>query len=180
MTGATRIGQSVVLGERRHLSANVNWKGRISVSVSSVHVASSFVCTSLVAVITVVGVLDTRRVSRSAEFWSFLLCMCIEAPESTTNTLPSGFVEDGAGRHQTSELADTFGRFPHNCAGASFLSRDFFFRSVFKSATLVRIRMLNYILYWTISFPEFSCGVMYHFWINCTLRFARKNFVALP
>ena len=117
---------------------------------------------------TVVGVLDTRIVSRSAEFWSFLLCMCIEAPESTANTLPSGFVEDGAGRHQSSELADTFGHFPHNCAGASFLSRDFFFRSVFKfgsmSATLERIKMLNYILYWTISFPEiFFCGAMYNF-----------------
>ena len=29
--------------------------------------------------------------------------MCIEAPESATHSLSCGFVEDGAGRHQTSE-----------------------------------------------------------------------------
>ena len=29
--------------------------------------------------------------------------MCIEAPESATIVLSSGFVEDGAGRHPTSE-----------------------------------------------------------------------------
>ena len=28
--------------------------------------------------------------------------MCIDAPESTPNSLSSGFVADGAGRHQTS------------------------------------------------------------------------------
>ena len=66
-------------------------------------VASSFVCTSPLAVITAVGFLDTRIVSSSTEFRSFLLRMCIEAPESTTNSPSSGVVKDGAGRHQSSE-----------------------------------------------------------------------------
>ena len=33
----------------------------------------------------------------------FLLIMCIDAPESTTNSLSSGLRVDGAGRHQFSE-----------------------------------------------------------------------------
>ena len=49
------------------------------------------------------GFLDTRKVSSSAEFRSFLLSMCIENPEFTTNYLSSGFVEDGAGKHRTAE-----------------------------------------------------------------------------
>ena len=51
-------------------------------------VASSFVCTSPLAVLTVTGVWETRIVSNSAEFKSFLPSMCIDAPESTTNSLP--------------------------------------------------------------------------------------------
>ena len=62
--------------------------------------ACSFVCTSPLAVITVVGLLDVVTVSNSAEFKSFLLIMCIDAPESTTNSLSSGLRVDGAGRHQ--------------------------------------------------------------------------------
>ena len=37
-----------------------------------------------------------------AEFKSFLLIMCIDAPESTTNALPSGLRPD-AGKHLFSE-----------------------------------------------------------------------------
>ena len=66
-------------------------------------VASSCVCTSPLAVITVVGLLDVVTVSNSAEFKSFLLIMCIDAPESTTNSLSSGLRGDGAGRHLFSE-----------------------------------------------------------------------------
>ena len=61
-------------------------------------VASSFVCTSPLAVTTVVGFLGTVTVSKSAEFRSFLLNMCMLAPESTTNCLSSGFIVDGAGK----------------------------------------------------------------------------------
>ena len=35
---------------------------------------------------------------------SFLFIMCIDSPESTTNSLPSGLRVDGAGRHQFSEV----------------------------------------------------------------------------
>ena len=66
-------------------------------------VASSCVCTSPLAVITVVGLLDVVTVSNSAEFKSFLLTVFIDAPESTTNSLSSGLIADGAGRHQVSE-----------------------------------------------------------------------------
>ena len=45
-------------------------------------VASSFVCTSPLAVITVVGLLDVLMVCNSAESRSLLLTMCILAPES--------------------------------------------------------------------------------------------------
>ena len=36
----------------------------------------------------------------SAEFKSFVLIMCIDAPESTTNSLSTGLRVHGAGRHQ--------------------------------------------------------------------------------
>ena len=52
---------------------------------------------------TFVGVLETLTVSNSAAFKSFLLSMCMEAPESTTNSLSSGLIDNGAGRHHTSE-----------------------------------------------------------------------------
>ena len=66
-------------------------------------VAASFVCTLPVAVTTVLGFLDTRTVSSCAAFRSFLLGMCMGIPVSTTHFPSSGFIEDGAGRHQTSE-----------------------------------------------------------------------------
>ena len=50
-----------------------------------------------------IGLLDVVTVSNSAEFESFLLIMCIDAPESTTNSLSSGLIVDGEGRHQFSE-----------------------------------------------------------------------------
>ena len=52
---------------------------------------------------TVVGFLDSLTVSISSECRSFLLNMCMDAPESTTNSLSSGFVEDDAVKHRTSE-----------------------------------------------------------------------------
>ena len=49
------------------------------------------------AVTTVVGLLDRRRVSISSELKTFLLSMCVDAQDSTTNSLSSGFFEEGAG-----------------------------------------------------------------------------------
>ena len=65
-------------------------------------VASSLVCTSPLAVITVVGLLDVLMVSNSAELRSFLLTICILAPESTTNYLSSGSFVDAAGSTHSS------------------------------------------------------------------------------
>ena len=59
-------------------------------------VASSLVCTSPLAVITVVGLLDLLMVSNSAELKSRLLTMCILARESTTNSLSSSSFVDAA------------------------------------------------------------------------------------
>ena len=66
-------------------------------------VASSFVSTSPLAVTTVVGLLETPTVSNSAEERSFLLTMCMLAPESTTNALSSGFIVDAASKIHSSE-----------------------------------------------------------------------------
>ena len=65
-------------------------------------VASSCVYTSPLAVLTIVGLHDFVKTSISALLKSFLLIMCIDAPESTTIFLPSGFRVD-AGRHLFSE-----------------------------------------------------------------------------
>ena len=51
---------------------------------------------------TIVGRHDFVNVSMSASFKSFLLIICIDAPESTTISLSSGPRVDGAGRHQFS------------------------------------------------------------------------------
>ena len=53
--------------------------------------------------LTIVGLHDFVNVCISAEFKSFLLIMCIDAPEWTTNFRSSGLRFDGAGRHQFSE-----------------------------------------------------------------------------
>ena len=65
-------------------------------------VASSCVCTSPLAVMTIVGLQDFVKVSILAEFKSFLLIMCIDALESTTNSRSSGLRFD-AGKHLFSE-----------------------------------------------------------------------------
>ena len=52
-------------------------------------VTSSWVCTSPLAVMTVVGLYDFVNVSIPAKFKSFLLIICIDVPESTTNSRSS-------------------------------------------------------------------------------------------
>ena len=74
-----------------------------NISNSLTHnVASSCVCTSPLAVMTIVGLRDFVKVSISGEFKSFLLIICIDAPESTTNSHSSGFRVD-ARKHLFSE-----------------------------------------------------------------------------
>ena len=65
-------------------------------------IASSCVCTSPLAVMTIVALHDFVKVSISALLRSFLLIMCIDAPESTTNSLSSGLRVD-AGKYLFSE-----------------------------------------------------------------------------
>ena len=66
-------------------------------------VASSCVCTSPLAVMIIVGLRDFVKVSISASLKSFLLIICIDAPESTTISRSWGSRVDGAGRHLFSE-----------------------------------------------------------------------------
>ena len=66
-------------------------------------VAFSFVCTSPLAVITIVRFFDILTVSNSALFRSFLLTMCMLALESTTNSLSSVFIVAAAGEIHSSE-----------------------------------------------------------------------------
>ena len=65
-------------------------------------IASSCVCTSPLAVMTIVGLHDFVKVSISASLQSFLLIMCIDAPESTTNSRSSNFRVD-ASKHLFSD-----------------------------------------------------------------------------
>ena len=105
-------------------------------------VASSRVCTSPLAVISLVGLLDVLMVSNSAELRSRLLTICIPAPESTTNSLSSDSFVDAAGSTHSSagtknvalsfELVYVFGKIPCLNSGESLLSVSLFLRSVLK------------------------------------------------
>ena len=102
-------------------------------------VASSCICTSPLAVMTVVGLHDFVKVSISAEFKSFLLIICIDAPKSTTISLSSGLRFD-AGRH-------TFGQLPRCFAGTLLLPLCLFLRPILKfwsvGAALMRFTWAN-------------------------------------
>ena len=65
-------------------------------------VASSLVCTSPLAVMTVVGLPGVLMVCNSAELRSRLLTICILAPESTAISLSSGSFVDAAGSAHSS------------------------------------------------------------------------------
>ena len=115
------------------------------------------------AVMTVVGLLDVVKVSNSAEFKSFLLIMCIDAPESTTNSLSSS-LRFGASRHLFSEgeknavlsfsfFFDIFGQPPRCFTGTSLLPFRLFLRSILKlsiGVTLMRITWANHSKRWIL------------------------------
>ena len=112
-------------------------------------VASSFVSTSPLAVATVVGFLETFAVSKSAELRSFLLTMCILAPESTTNCPSSGFIVDAARRKECSfvlffELKGILGKSPYISAGASLLSFSLLLRPILKFHSVGTALMRNF------------------------------------
>ena len=121
-------------------------------------IASSCVCTSPLAVMTIVGLHDLVKISISASLKSFLLIMCIDAPESSTNFRSSSLRFD-AGRHLFSEgdknvaLSCSFNfntlltsfhaasRAPCSCHSVSSWDRFLTFWSV--GATLMRITWAN-------------------------------------
>ena len=92
---------------------------------------------------TIVGLRDFVKISISASLKSFLLIMCIDAPESTTNSLSSSFNVD-AGRHQFSEgeknvalscsfnFQHTFGQPPRCFAGTLLLPFCLLVRPILK------------------------------------------------
>ena len=115
---------------------------------------------------TVVGLFDVVKVSNSAEFKSFLLIMCIDAPESATNSLSSGPRVDGAGRHQFSDgeknvalffsfnFYDIFGQPERCCTGTLLLSFRIFLRAILKFSsmvvTLMKITWANHSKRWIL------------------------------
>ena len=105
--------------------------------------ASSLVYNSPLAVITVVGILDFGRVSGSAELKSFSISMCIDAPESTTNSRSCDFFEvaplpmrrsSGAERGLVPgiEHISIYRQVPCFSAGTSFLVQGFLKCSILK------------------------------------------------
>ena len=115
---------------------------------------------------TVVGLLDVVKVSNSAEFKSFLLIVCIDAPDSTINSLSSGLRVDGAGRHQFSEgeknavsvfsfiFRYILGQLPNCFTGTSLLPFRLFLRPILKfwsiGVTLMRITWANHSKRWIL------------------------------
>ena len=109
--------------------------------------------------LTIAGLHDFVKVSNSAKFKSSLLIMCIESPESTTNSLSSSLSVDGAGRHQFSEgeknavlcfsfiFRDIFGQPPRCFTGTSLLPFRIFLRPIHEfwsiGVTLMMITSAN-------------------------------------
>ena len=126
---------------------------------STCTVAFSRVCTSPLAVITVVGLLDVLMVSNSAELRSRLLTMCILAPESTTNCFSSGsFVAATGSRVECSfvvlfELVNAFGKVPCLASGASLLSFSLFLGLVVRTS-LMMIFDRYFSKRWSFLFPD--------------------------
>ena len=99
----------------------------------------------LLAAMTIAGLHNFVKVSISAEFKSFLLIMCIDAQESTTNSRSSGLRVD-AGRHLFSEGEN-------NVA----LSGSFRFNTHFwPASTLLR----GHLALATLSPPETDCRIL--------------------
>ena len=122
-------------------------------------VASLFVRTSPLAVITVAGLLDILMVSNSAESRSFLLTLCIFAPESTTNSLSSRSFVDAAGRTHFSageknvvlsfalSFVNFSGKIPSLALGAQLLSSSLLLRPILKFHSVGTALMRNFDLF---------------------------------
>ena len=123
------------------------------------NVASSLVCTSPLAVITVVELLDVLLLSNSAKLKSRLPTICILALESTRNSLFSdsfcaGSSHFSAGEQNVAllfffELVYVFGKIPNLALGTSFLSFSLFMGPVNKFHGVGTLLMLRFDLYFS-------------------------------
>ena len=116
------------------------------------------------------------------------------APESTTNSLSSGFIVDAAGKTHSSEgklecslfrffkLVDLLGKFPRVSAGASLLSLSLLLKSVLKfhsvRTSLMKKCDLYFIQRWTFVFSDVC--LMQHSSCESYSSNWPQNFWALP
>ena len=143
---------------------------------------SSFVCTFPFAVTTVVVFLVLLKVSSSSELKSFLLSVCIEAPESSTNIRSAVFFETSThafifhkrikrGFSLDFQLVHIFRWIPRSFAGAIFLSGGFlkcpFLKLGRARISLMNVTFLDNISRWPFLFSEFELR------IRCVLRILR-------
>ena len=103
---------------------------------------------------TIVRLHDFVKVSISALLKSFLLIMCIDAPESTTNSRSSGLRFD-AGKHVLSEGEKNVALFFSRCfTGTSFLPFRLFLRPILKfwsiGVTLRKFTWANHSEQWIL------------------------------
>ena len=108
---------------------------------------------------TIVRLHDFVKVSISAEFKSFLLIMCTDAPESTTNSRSSGLRFDGANRHLFSE----------DEKNAASFSPLIFTKYCWPASTLLH----GHIALATLSLPETDPQILEH-WV-ALMRFTWAN-----
>ena len=115
------------------------------------------------AVTTVVGLFGALTVSNSAELRAFLLTICMLAPESTTNSLVSGFIVDAVGKIHSSvgekNVAFSFPlKSPRVSAGTSLVSFNLSLRSVLELHSVWTALMRKFDLYfihrWTFVFSN--------------------------
>ena len=122
-----------------------------------------------------IGCYNRRRTSRCRHGFQFSGIMCIDAPESTTNSLPSGLRVDVAGRHQFSEgeknavsffsfnFWDFFGQPPRCFTGTSVLPFRLLLRPILNFCsvgyTLMRITRVNQSKRWIL---VSSVSMTYH------------------
>ena len=134
-------------------------------------VASLFVRTSPLAVITVVGLLYVLMVSNSAELRSFSLTICILALDSTTNSLSLGSFVDAAGSTHSSAGEKNvalsfalslciyiFGKIPSLALGTSLLSFRLFVGLILKFYSVLTSLMSRFDQYfskrWSFLIPD--------------------------
>ena len=130
--------------------------------------ASSFVCASPLAVITVAGFLDFRRVPSSPKLNLFGSACALKLRNLPLRRwcqhYPSFGRREELGLVLCFEFFDTFCQNPRSSAVASFLLQGFFLSSFLEfwrtRIALLRFTLLHDALRWNLSFPIFLRDVM--------------------